>query len=241
MNEELYSISFMRNKYTFLFSFLFLSTITFSQSNSSNTGQWTNSNEALEDSTTVAFDSLTFSKSSEMLDEEVYWTIIENSLKGIDNQEDQELVLIAEIEKLTPIEMVGFRLRTDKLLFDSYNPELWCAAYIVSGGCSDGGFEYFRCWLISQGKEVFYNVKANPDSLIDQVVEGKESYEFEGFWYVAMNAFKNTTGEDLYSFIDYDKFVTNDENYPLLKFNWNVDEPQSMANICPVLFKNLWK
>jgi hypothetical protein len=26
--------------------------------------------------------------------------------------------------------MIGFRLRTDKLL-DSYNPELWCA-YIVS-------------------------------------------------------------------------------------------------------------
>jgi hypothetical protein len=33
--------------------------------------------------------------------------------------------------------MIGFRLRTDKT-FDSYNPELWCAAYIVSGGCSDG-------------------------------------------------------------------------------------------------------
>lgn len=241
MNEELYSISFMKKNYIFLFSFLFLSMITFGQSNASNTGEWTNSNDILEDSTTVAYDSLTFSKSSEMLDEEVYWSIIEKAIKGTDNQEDKELFLIAEIEKLTPIEMIGFRLRTDKILFDSYNPELWCAAYIVSGGCSDGGFEYFRCWLISQGKEVFYNVKAKPDSLINQVVEGKESYEFEGFWYVAMNAFKNTTGEDLYSFIDYEKFVTNDENYPLLKFNWNVDEPQTMAKICPDLFKNLWK
>jgi hypothetical protein len=36
---------------------------------------------------------------------------------------------------------------------------------------------------------------------------------------VAMNAFKNKTGEDLYSYIDYDTFVTNDENYPLLNFN----------------------
>jgi hypothetical protein len=43
--------------------------------------------------------------------------------------------------------------------------------------------------LISQGKEVFYHVKSNPDTLIDEVIEG-ESYEFEGFWYVAMNAFK---------------------------------------------------
>ncbi|WP_081478719.1 DUF4240 domain-containing protein [Flavobacterium frigoris] len=231
----------MRNKYTFLFSFLFLSIVTFGQNNTSNTGEWTNTNEIPEDSTAATFDSLMFSKSSEMLDEEMYWSIIEKSIMGADNQEDQELFLIAEIEKLTPAEMIGFRLRTDKLLFDSYNPELWCAAYIVSGGCSDGGFEYFRCWLISQGKELFYNVKAKPDSLINQVVEGKESYEFEGFWYVAMNAFKNTTGEDLYSFIDYDKFVTNDENYPLLKFNWNVDEPQTMEKICPNLFKNLWK
>src|SRR3970040_1951588 len=231
----------MRNKYTLLFSFLLLSSITFCQNNSSNIEESVNSSDIVMDSTTVAFDSLKFSKSSEMLDEEIYWWIIENSTKGTDNQEDQELFLIAEIEKLSPQEMIGFRLRTDKLLFDSYNPELWCAAYIVSGGCSDGGFEYFRCWLISRGKEVFYSAKANPDSLINQVVEGKESYEFEGFWYVAINAFKNSTGEDLYSFIDYDQFVTNEENFPLLKFNWNVEEPQTMEKICPVLFKNLWK
>jgi hypothetical protein len=41
--------------------------------------------------------------------------------------------------------------------------------------------------LISQGKKCF--TTKNPDTLIDEVIEGKESYEFEGFWYVAMNAF----------------------------------------------------
>jgi hypothetical protein len=51
-----------------------------------------------------------------MLDEEVYWSIIESSIKGTDNQEDQELFLITEIGKLSPHEMIGFRLRTDKLL-----------------------------------------------------------------------------------------------------------------------------
>lgn len=231
----------MRNINTFLFSFLFLSSITFGQNNIPDVEESIDGNEMPEEGNSIALDSVPLSKTSEMLDEEMYWSIIESSIKETDNQEDQELFLIAEIEKLTPKEMIGFRLRTDKLLFDSYNPELWCAAYIVSAGCSDGGFEYFRCWLISRGKEVFYSVKANPDSLINQVVEGKESYEFEGFWYVAMNAFKNGTGEDLYSFIDYGQFVTNDENYPLLKFNWNVDEPQSMERICPDLFKNLWK
>jgi hypothetical protein len=235
------TITFMIKNYAFLLLFLFLSTITFCQNTSSNTEELTNRNEIPENVILIASDSLTISKSSEMLDEEIYWALIENSIKGTDNQEDQEIFLIAEIEKLSPQEIIGFRLRTDKLLFDSYNPELWCAAYIISNGCSDGGFEYFRCWLISRGKEVFYSVKAKPDSLINQVVEGKESYEFEGFWYVAMNAFKNNTGEDLYSFIDYDQFMTNDENYPLLKFSWNVDEPETMSKICPVLFKNIWK
>ncbi|MFT5713900.1 MAG: hypothetical protein ACI9WT_000442 [Flavobacterium sp.] len=231
----------MRNKYTFLFSFLFLSLVTFGQNNTSNTGEWKNNNEMLKDSSFIPVDSFSISKSSEMLDEEMYWSIIENSIKETDNQEDQELFLITEIGKLSPQEMIGFRLRTDKLLFDSYNPELWCAAYIINNGCSDGGFEYFRCWLISRGKEVFYSVKTEPDSFIKQVVEGKKSYEFEGFWYVAMNAFKNKTGEELYSFIDYEQFITNDENYPLLKFNWNVDEPQTMSKICPVLYENLWE
>jgi hypothetical protein len=231
----------MTNKYTFLSSFLFLSLVTFGQNNTGNTGEWTNNNELLKDSTFIAVDSFSISKSSEMLDEELYWSIIENSIRETDNQEDQELFLINEIGKLSPQEMIGFRLRTDKFLFDSYNPELWCAAYIINDGCSDGGFEYFRCWLISRGKEAFYSVKTDPDSFIKQVVEGKKSYEFEGFWYVAMNAFKNKTGKELFSFIDYEQFVTNDENYPLLKFNWNVDEPQTMALICPVLYKNLWK
>lgn len=200
--------------------------------------------EAIEDvvvTPRINLDSISLPKSSEMLNEDRFWAIIDHSLKQTTNQEDQELFLVSEIEKLSPQEMIGFRLRTDKLLFDSYNSQLWCAAYIISGGCSDGGFEYFRCWLISQGKEVFYKVKSNPDTLINNVVEGKESYEFEGFWYVAMNAFKNSTGEDLYAYIDYDTFVTNDENYPLLNFNWNPDEPASMGKVCPVLFQKLWK
>jgi hypothetical protein len=176
-----------------------------------------------------------------MLDEEVFWGIIEKSLKETTSLEDQEIFLVTEIEKLTPNEMIGFRLRTDKLLFDSYTADLWCAAYIMEGGCSDDGFEYFRCWLISRGKDTFYKAKANPDSLIDLVKENQEYYEFEGFWYVAINAFKNVTDQELYTYIDNDTFVTNDENYPLLNFTWNVDEPESMKKVCPILYKKLWK
>lgn len=190
---------------------------------------------------TINLDSIGFEKSAEMLDENLYWSIIENSKKATDNLEDQEVYLIAEIEKLNPAQMVGFRLRTDKLLYDTYTSPLWCAAYIINGGSSDDGFDYFRCWIISRGKEIFYTAQKNPDSLLKEVVKNEKNYEFESFWYVAVSAFKNVTNEELYAYIDYDNFVTNEENYPLIDFNWNIDEPKTMEMICPILYKNLWK
>jgi hypothetical protein len=50
---------------------------------------------------------------------------------------------------------------------------------------------------------------------------------------------KNKTGEDLYSYIDYDTFVTNDENYPLLNFNWSPDEPITMEKFVRFFIKSL--
>jgi hypothetical protein len=38
----------------------------------------------------------------------------------------------------------------------SYNYRLWEAVYALNGGSSDDVFEYFRSWLISQGKNKFY-------------------------------------------------------------------------------------
>jgi len=43
--------------------------------------------------------------------------------------------------------------------------ELWMAAYLLNGGCSNDGFLYFRGWLIAQGREVFEQALKNPDSL----------------------------------------------------------------------------
>jgi hypothetical protein len=189
---------------------------------------------------TIKFDSTQLSKTAEMLDEDLYWSIIETSLKNTSNQDDQEEFLINEIGKLTPKQMIGFRLRTDKLLYDTYNSEMWCAGYIMNGGCSDDGFEYFRNWVISRGKDTYYKAKQNPDYLINEVDEEYEMYDFEGFWYVALEAFKQKTGKDLYDFIDDENFKTKEGHYPQFDFNWQEENPESMKKICPKLFDKLW-
>lgn len=175
-------------------------------------------------------------KTADMLDEEKYWSLIGASLQNTDDQEEQAAFLVQEIGKLTPKEMIGFRLRTDKLLYDTYTSGMWCAGYIMNGGCSDDGFEYFRNWVISRGKEVYYKAKENPDSLISEAEDGVDYYEFEDFWYLALDAFKKATGKEAYDYIDYDRFTTREGKYPPIEFSWEEDDEDSMKKICPRLY-----
>lgn len=176
-------------------------------------------------------------KTAEVLDEDFYWRIVEESLRKSSDEDSQEKYLIERLQRLTPAEIIGFRLRTDKLLYDTYSSEMWCAAYILKGGCSDDGFEYFRCWLISRGKEVYYEAKANPDSLVSHIDEETDIYDFESFWYVALEAFEAKTGKDLYDFIDDDNFKFKEGHYPPFEFTWKEDQPETLRAICPRLFE----
>lgn len=175
-------------------------------------------------------------KSSTPLPEEQFWRIVSSSLAHSSDQGEQEEFLIDALQKLTPQEIIGFRLQTDKLLHETYTSDMWCAAYIMNGGCSDDGFEYFRNWVISRGKEVFYNAKANPDSLADHLILEQGEYDFESFWYVALEAFSEKTGKDLYEHINSDEFRYGEGNYPSLEFNWSEEDPSSRQRVCPRLF-----
>ena len=148
---------------------------------------------------------------AEMMNEDQFWAIVQKAVDEAGDDEDEYLeVVMHELSKLSLKEMVGFRLRTDKLLYDSYTSEMWCAGYLMNGGCSDDGFEYFRLWVISRGRKV---------------------YE------AALDAFEEATEADLYDYIDDDNFTTREGNYPNFEFNWDEEDPESMKKLCPRLFE----
>lgn len=66
----------------------------------------------------------------------------------------------------------------------AYGWPLWGAAYVINGGCSDDGFDYFLGWLVGQGRSVFERAVRDPDSLAEVVTtddEGEvESEELQG-------------------------------------------------------------
>jgi hypothetical protein len=82
----------------------------------------------------------------------------------------------------------------------SYLTRLWAAAYLINGGCSDDGFDYFRGWLVAQGKSVFFAALKNPDSLADWLPQipdwqPNDELEFEDMLSVASGVYKSRTGD----------------------------------------------
>jgi len=72
----------------------------------------------------------------------------------------------------------------DLLMMYSYDSHIWEKAYAINMGCSDDCFEYFRSWIIAQGKDKFYNTLHNPNFL--QYFAKKEILQnYEGIQYVA--------------------------------------------------------
>jgi hypothetical protein len=173
------------------------------------------------------------------MSEEKFWEIIEQS-KSEDPQ-DQLDQLVDILSEMTVDEVFGFDYRLDKFLEASYNSDLWAAAYIVCGGCSDDGFDYFRAWIISRGKETYEKALANPDSLIDVFTEMDENDfpENEEILYAALDAYEELTDEDDF----YAILETFDDEFQILEIelNWDEDDPKSLEAICPKLYERYYE
>ena len=62
----------------------------------------------------------------------------------------------------------------------------------MNGGCSDDSFDYFRGWLIAQGKQVYEQALRDPETLA--LVATPDDWEFEDMLGVAMAAYEGRTG-----------------------------------------------
>jgi hypothetical protein len=133
-----------------------------------------------------------------------FWAIIQDSRLNFDpalrdgNKEHQIQRLQQALGELPVEEIVEFQRHFDERMNEAYRWDLWAAAYIVEGGCSDDGFSDFRSWLISMGREVFNAALRDPESLVDVAdAPGIEDCSFEEFQYVPSQLYEDMMDEDL--------------------------------------------
>ena len=129
-----------------------------------------------------------------------FWTLVESSKAASRGSFDRHIELLAKhLSALTPEEIIEFQRIFDDLTDRAYSWDLWGAAYIIGGGCSDDGFTDFRSWLISMGRETYTRALTDPESLADIVLGpgGEEDSFFEEFGYVATQVYEAKTGRPL--------------------------------------------
>jgi hypothetical protein len=135
------------------------------------------------------------------LDKDRFWSVIESSRIGADGDQDAQVsALCARLQALTVAEIEEFDAQYRRAMADAYRWDLWAAAYVMLGGCSDDGFHYFCDWLISMGRECFEAALRNPDSLatyIEDMDGDEEAFEFEDFGSAAGHVWERKTGKDI--------------------------------------------
>jgi hypothetical protein len=102
-----------------------------------------------------------------------FWKMIDSSRRG--DPEGQADRLTDTLAAMPVAEILSFGQWWDTMKQRAYNWDLWGAAYLMNGGCSNDGFTDFRSWLLLQGKKVFEAAVADLDSLADVDVGPEQS------------------------------------------------------------------
>jgi hypothetical protein len=119
-----------------------------------------------------------------------FWKLIEHSYRpdGPDHFE----ALKEELDRLTWF---------DEAMAAANLIDLWGAATLIQGGCSDDGFRDFRAWLVGRGRHPYEAALKNPDSLAD-ILDGDPIDGF-GLETAALRVYEAKTGmSDFYERLD---------------------------------------
>jgi hypothetical protein len=108
----------------------------------------------------------------------------------------------AELASCDPAEIVAWDRHLGRVMAASGKEDLWAAAYLINGGCSDDGFDNFRGWLIAHGRDAVARAVREPDSLAEMSVikiaaDSGAVFEAEEVLTIAAEAYVQATGDEL--------------------------------------------
>jgi hypothetical protein len=131
------------------------------------------------------------------MDETEFWEIIDTTREAAEGDpEDHADLLVERLVLLDPDSVLDFARHFESRYNRAYNWDLWGAATVLLGGASDDAFDYFRCWLIGQGRDVFEGALHDPDSLAEVLDTFDEDLDGDGeeLGYAADEAYEQLTG-----------------------------------------------
>ncbi|MFI7709372.1 DUF4240 domain-containing protein [Nonomuraea sp. NPDC049480] len=135
-----------------------------------------------------------------------FWSIVESArtdAKPIDE------ALVDRLAALSMEEILDFQERFDEVEGAVHRWDVWAAAYLIGGGCSDDSFSDFRAGLIALGRGWFERAAQSPDNLaghpavIEAAAQGDERAIFYEEVQFAVNAaYERHTDGDVDAFYE---------------------------------------
>ncbi len=133
------------------------------------------------------------------MDWKPFWKIVGDAYRPdpIDHFE----ALKDRLSDLKWFEVIEFQARFDEAVASANLIDLWGAATLINGGCSDDGFRDFRVWLVGRGRHAYEHALKNPDTLAD-LLDGDPVDGF-GLDAAALRVYEAKTGmSDFYDRLD---------------------------------------
>ncbi|GAB2740671.1 DUF4240 domain-containing protein [Streptomyces bullii] len=132
-----------------------------------------------------------------VMDETEFWQLVDDAREAADGDpEEQADLLVERLTRLDPESVLDFARHFEARYNRAYTWDLWGAAWVLLDGASDDAFDFFRCWLIGQGREVFEGALHDPDALADLLDDFDEEIDGDGedLGYAADEAYEQLTG-----------------------------------------------
>lgn len=147
------------------------------------------------------------------MDVQQFWDLIDSAQEKSAGEQEQMLqALMANLQGLDTESIMLFILIFDEFLARADRARLWAAAFVINDGCSGDCFDFFRRWLIAQGKEVYLSALKDPSSLSELGGEIKGQAEFEEIYYAPMDTWCKKEGRCAQ---DFDAFEDELAKYSL--------------------------
>ncbi|NEC92543.1 DUF4240 domain-containing protein [Streptomyces sp. SID12501] len=132
------------------------------------------------------------------MDETEFWKLVDATREAAEGDpEDQADLLVEQLLQLDPDSVLDFARHFEARYNRAYRWDLWGAARVLLDGADDDAFDFFRCWLIGQGREVFEGaLHGDPDSLADLLDDFDPEIDGDGeeLGYAADEAYEQLTG-----------------------------------------------
>ncbi|WP_329283385.1 DUF4240 domain-containing protein [Streptomyces sp. NBC_01451] len=132
------------------------------------------------------------------MDETEFWKLVDATREAAEGDpEDQADLLVEQLLQLDPDSVLDFARHFEARYNRAYRWDLWGAARVLIDGADDDAFDFFRCWLIGQGREVFEGaLHGDPDSLADLLDDFDAEIDGDGeeLGYAADEAYEQLTG-----------------------------------------------